>query len=136
MLQVLEADVLDQPVIATSTALRDYLFASQAHDQAELVRVLLLDSRNRLIRDVVVARGSANAASIQPREVIRLCLETGATAMILVHNHPSGDPAPSACDIAVTRRLAALAGELGIELHDHMIVARAGLTSLRAQGAI
>jgi DNA repair protein RadC len=136
MLQALQDEVLDQPVLGSSEALRRYLFACQAHASVEIVRVLLLDSRNRLIRDAVVSEGGPNATSIQPREIIRLCLEAGASAMILAHNHPSGDPTPSASDTAVTRRLAGLAHELGIALHDHVIVARAGVVSLRSLGLI
>ena len=95
MLHVLRAEALDGPILTTSQALIDYLFADMAHLPAERLRVLFLNSKNRLLRDEMVSEGSINEAPIYPREIMRRALEVGATALILAHNHPSGDPAPS-----------------------------------------
>lgn len=136
MQEALRSDLLDGPVVGSSASLRDYLFAALAHAPLEELRALLLDSGNRLIRDAAIATGSAAETPVLPREIFRQCFDTGATAVILVHNHPSGDPTPSAADIAATRRFAALGRELGVVLHDHVIVARGGLVSMREQGLI
>src|ERR1041384_1370046 len=98
------------------------------------MRILYLNAKNRLLLDETVVEGSINVAPIYPREIVRRSLEVGATALILAHNHPSGDPKPSGEDIRVTRLVAASAGALDIRLHDHVIVARGGWISLRAEG--
>jgi DNA repair protein RadC len=112
----------------------DYLFAAMAHEPVEQLRILYLNTRNRLLLDETVAEGSVNVAPVYPREIVRRSLEVGATALILAHNHPSGDPRPSREDIRVTRLVAAASGALDISLHDHVIVARSGWISLRAEG--
>jgi DNA repair protein RadC len=136
MLHVLRAEALDGPVLTTSQALIDYLFADMAHLPAERLRVLFLNSKNRLLRDEMVSEGSINEAPIYPREIMRRALEVGATALILAHNHPSGDPAPSEADIRTTRRVAEAARPLEIRIHDHVIVARSGWSSFRTLGLI
>jgi len=134
MLHALRREVLHGPVLGDSKAVLDYLFAAMAHEPVERFRVLYLNTRNRLLFDEIVAEGSVNIAPIYPREIVRRSLEIGATALILAHNHPSGDPKPSGEDIRVTRLVAAAVEALDIRLHDHVIVARSGWISLRAQG--
>jgi DNA repair protein RadC len=134
MLHALRREALQGPVLGDSRAVMDYLFAAMAHEPVEQLRVLYLNSRNCLLFDETVVEGSVNIAPIYPREIVRRSLEVGATALILAHNHPSGDPRPSREDIRVTRLVAAAAQALDIRLHDHVIVARSGWTSLRAAG--
>ncbi|MXO73890.1 DNA repair protein RadC [Altererythrobacter aerius] len=128
--------VQDKPVLGSWLALIDYLTIDMAHLTVERVRVLYLDTRNRLIVDHHVGDGSIDEAAIHPREVVRKALDVGATAMILVHNHPSGNPEPSRADIDITRRIAEAARLLGIVVHDHVIVGREGHVSLKARGLI
>lgn len=128
--------VLENPVLGSWQALLDYLSIDMAHLTVERVRVLYLDTRNRLINDHHVGDGSIDEASIHPREVIRRAMDLGASALILVHNHPSGNPEPSRADIQVTQRIAEAGRLLGVTVHDHVIVGREGHTSLRAKGLI
>ena len=117
-------------------ALLDYLTIDMAHLTVERVRVLYLDTKNRLIRDEHVTDGSIDEASIHPREVIRRALDLGASALILVHNHPSGNPEPSRADIHITNQIAEAGRLLGIMVHDHVIIGREGHVSLKAKGLI
>lgn len=130
------AQVQDAPVLGNWQALIDYLTIDMAHLTRERVRVLYLNTRNILIHDDHVGDGSIDEAAIHPREVIRRAMELGATALILVHNHPSGSPEPSRADIQITNRIAEAGRLLGIVVHDHIIVGRNGHTSLRAKGLI
>jgi DNA repair protein RadC len=134
MLHALRREALQAPVLGDSKAVMDYLFAAMAHEPVEQVRVLYLNTRNRLLLDETVIEGSVNIAPIYPREIVRRSLEVGATALILAHNHPSGDPRPSREDVRVTRLVAAASEALDIRLHDHVIVARSGSISCRAAG--
>jgi len=134
MLYALRREALEGPVLGDSAAVMDYLFAAMAHAPVEQLRVLYLNTRNRLLLDETVLEGSVNIAPIYPREIVRRSLEVGATALILAHNHPSGDPKPSSEDIRVTRLVATAGEALDIKLHDHVIVARSGWISLRAAG--
>jgi len=136
MLHVLREEAVKAPILGTSEALIDYLFADMAHLPAERLRVLFLNAKNRLLRDEIVSEGSVNEAPIYPREIMRRALEVGATALILAHNHPSGDAQPSEGDIRVTRRVAEAARALDIRIHDHVILARSGWSSFRALGLI
>lgn len=129
-------EVEDKPVLGSWHALLDYLTVDMAHLTVERVRVLYLNTQNRLIQDHHVGDGSIDEAAIHPREVIRRGLDLGATALILVHNHPSGNPEPSRADIQITNRIAEAGRLLGITVHDHVIVGRQGHTSLRAKGLI
>ncbi|WP_374405870.1 DNA repair protein RadC [Pelagerythrobacter sp.] len=129
-------EVQQKPVLGSWQALIDYLTIDMAHLTVERVRVLYLDTRNRLIMDHHVGDGSVDEAAIHPREVVRKALDLGASALILVHNHPSGNPEPSRADIAITRRIAEAGRLLGIVVHDHVIVGREGHTSLKAKGLI
>jgi DNA repair protein RadC len=130
------SEVRQKPVLGSWQALLDYLAIDMAHLTVERVRVLYLDSRNRLVRDHLVGDGTIDEAAIHPREVIRHGLDLGATALILVHNHPSGNPEPSRADIQITQRIAEAGRHLGITVHDHVIVGREGHVSLRAKGLI
>ena len=128
--------VQDQPVLGSWQALIDYLTIDMAHLTVERVRVLYLNAQNRLILDHHVGDGSIDEAAIHPREVVRTALEIGATALILVHNHPSGSPQPSRADIQITARIAEAGRSLGIVVHDHVIIGREGHVSLKAKGLI
>jgi len=130
------AAVREQPVLGSWQALIDYLHIDMAHLTVERVRVLYLNAQNMLIFDEHVGDGSIDEAAIHPREVIRRALDLGATALILVHNHPSGSPEPSRADIQITNRIAEAGRLLGIVVHDHVIVGREGHVSLRAKGLI
>lgn len=134
MLHVLRTAVVRGPVIAGSAALMDYLRADLAHSSIERVRVLHLNCRNMLIRDELVGRGRVDRAAVPVRRIVARALELGASGLILVHNHPSGDPAPSREDVETTNLLVAAARPLGIDVHDHVIVGAAGCASLRARG--
>ncbi len=135
-LRLLRDKVKDQPVLASWQALLDYLRADMAHKTTERVRVLHLNSRNMLIRDEAMAEGSIDQAAIHPREVIRRAIDLGSSAIILVHNHPSGDPAPSRADIALTRDIADAGKKLGIAVHDHIIIGANGHSSMRGLGLL
>ncbi len=110
----------------------DYCRATMAFSEQEEFRVLFLDKRNVLITDEVQGRGTVDHTPVYPREVIRRALELSATALVLVHNHPSGDPTPSTTDIRMTHDIIAIAKPMGIAIHDHLIVGRSGHSSLRA----
>ncbi len=129
--QLVRGDVAKRTVLASSATVVDYCRATMAFVEREEFRVLFLDKRNVLIRDEVQGQGTIDHAPVYPREVIKRALELNATALILVHNHPSGDPAPSQADIATTRQIVALAKPMGVEVHDHLIVGRNGHASLR-----
>lgn len=128
--------VQDQPVLASWQALIDYLTIDMAHLKHERVRVLYLDTKNRLIADEVLSEGSLDEAAIHPREVVKKALDLGSAAMIMVHNHPSGSPEPSRADIALTNRIAEAGRLLGIALHDHVIIGKEGHASFRAKGLV
>lgn len=128
--------VREAPVIGSWQALIDYLTIDMAHLTRERVRVLYLNARNMLILDEHVGDGSIDEAAIHPREVIRRALDLGATALILVHNHPSGNAQPSRADIEITNRIAEAGRLLGVTVHDHIVIGREGHVSLRAKGLI
>ena len=128
--------VREKPVLGSWQALIDYLHIDMAHLTVERVRVLYLNAQNMLIHDEHVGDGSIDEAAIHPREVIRRALDLGSTALILVHNHPSGSPEPSRADIQITGRIAEAGRLLGIVVHDHVIIGREGHVSLKAKGLI
>lgn len=128
--------VRDKPVLGSWQALIDYLHIDMAHLTVERVRVLYLNAQNMLIHDEHVGDGSIDEAAIHPREVIRRALDLGSTALILVHNHPSGSPEPSRADIQITNKIAEAGRLLGITVHDHVIIGREGHVSLKAKGLI
>ena len=130
------SEVQQKPVLGSWQALLDYLAIDMAHLTVERVRVLYLNSKNRLLVDHLVGDGTVDEAAIHPREVIRRGLDIGASALILVHNHPSGSPESSRADIQITRAIADAGRPLGLTVHDHVIVGREGHVSLRAKGLI
>ncbi|MFM9851458.1 MAG: RadC family protein [Sphingomonadaceae bacterium] len=134
--QLLKAEVSNRPILSTGHAVINYLAFAMGHLRVEEVRALYLDSNNCLLRDVLITRGSVSAAPIYPREILKHALDAGATAFLLAHNHPSGDPKPSRSDIEITRRLNFAAKELDLFMHDHLIIARKGWFSFRSEGHI
>ena len=135
-LRLLKGELRDMPVLASWDRLMGYLHAALAREPIEQVRVLFLDARNRLIADEQQSRGTVNHTPLYPREVVRKALELQAAAIILVHNHPSGDPSPSRADIEMTREVAGAAKALGIALHDHVIVGNGKWLSFRQEGLL
>ncbi len=135
-LRLLKADVVERPILASWQALLDYLRADLAHISVERVRVLHLNAKNMLIRDELVSEGSIDQSAIYIREVIRRALELGSSAIIIVHNHPSGDTQPSRADIAITRDIVDAGKRLGINVHDHVIIGAKGHSSMRALGLL
>ena len=135
-LRLVRAEVAQQPVLDKWDRLMDYLNAAMARDRVEQFRVLFLDSRNRLLADEAQSRGTVNHTPVYPREVVRRALELHATALILVHNHPSGDPTPSAEDVAMTHQVRDAAAALSLVLHDHVVVGNGRWVSLRREGLL
>jgi DNA repair protein RadC len=135
-LRLLRSEVQSAPVLASWQALLDYLRADMAHKLTERVRVIHMNSRNMMIRDEVMAEGSIDQAAVPVREVIRRAIDLGSAAIILVHNHPSGDPQPSRADIALTRDIVQAGKPLGISVHDHIIIGAKGHSSMRAMGLL
>jgi DNA repair protein RadC len=133
-LRLLRTKIAERPILSDWQALRDYLHADMAHRPIERVRVLHLNTKNMLIRDELMSEGSIDQAAVHVREVIKRAIDLGSAALILVHNHPSGDPQPSHQDIALTKELIAAAKPLGIAIHDHIVVGTSGQASLRALG--
>ena len=135
-LRLLQGEVRARPVLSSWQALLDYLRADMAHTPIERVRVLFLNARNMLIRDELMWEGSVDEAAVYVREVMRRALDCHAVALIIVHNHPSGDPSPSSQDIRLTKDLVEAGRPLRIAVHDHVIVGAQGHASLRALGLI
>jgi DNA repair protein RadC len=124
--------VQKRPVLSSWSSVLDYCRSAMAFADKEQFRVLFLDKRNRLIADEMQQKGTVDHTPVYPREVVKRALELAATAVILVHNHPSGDPSPSQADIAMTLEIIAVAKPLGIAVHDHIIVGKDGHASLKA----
>lgn len=135
-LRLLKDKVVERPVLGSWQALLDYLRADMAHLTVERVRVLHLNSRNMLIRDEHMGDGSIDQAAIYTREVIRRAIDLGSSALILVHNHPSGAPDPSRQDIDITRQIVEAGRRLSIAVHDHIIIGSEGHSSMRALGLL
>ena len=136
MKAVLQEPLEDRPIIRTLPALSDYLKISLAYEVNEVVRILFLNNRNALLKDEEHCRGSINHVQIYPREVVKRVIEVNACAIIIVHNHPSGDPEPSPEDINMTQKLARVLNEIGVKLHDHIIVGVRGCESMRSLALI
>jgi len=135
-LRLLESRIERQPVLSSWDALGDYLHAAMAHRRVEEVRILFLNAKNVLIANEALWKGSVDEASVHVREVIARAIALGATALIIVHNHPSGDPTPSSQDIRLTRDLVEAGRHMKVTVHDHVIVGTNGRTSMRAMGLI
>ena len=135
-LRMLKQDIASRPVLNSWQRLLDYLHASMAYEKKEHFRLLFLNKKNELIADEIQQSGTVDHTPAYPREIMKRALELGATALILVHNHPSGDSAPSKADIDMTKQICAAAAPFGIVIHDHLIVSRGGTTSFKSLGLI
>jgi DNA repair protein RadC len=135
-LRLARAEVMEKPVLNNWDRLMDYLNAALAREKIEQFRILFLDSKNRLIADEAQARGTVNHTPVYPREVIKRALELHATALILVHNHPSGDPTPSRADIEMTGEIMAAGAVLSVVVHDHLIIGNGRHLSFRREGLL
>jgi DNA repair protein RadC len=132
--RMMRARVMQQPVLSSWDALLDYCHTTMAHRETEQFRILYLDRKNVLIADEEQARGTVDHVPVYPREVVKRALELNASALILVHNHPSGDPTPSDADVSMTMQVQDAARVLGIVLHDHLVIGKSREVSFRAQG--
>jgi len=128
--------IMGRPVISSWDALLDYCQASMAYSTTEQFRILFLDRKNALIADEVQQKGTVDHTPVYPREVVKRALELGASALIMVHNHPSGDPTPSGADIDMTRQVIEAGKPLGIAVHDHVVVGKGAYTSFKSLGLI
>lgn len=131
-----KTQVMGRPALSSWTALLDYCTATMARSDKEEFRILFLDRKNVLIADEVQNKGTVDHAPVYPREIIKRALELSSSAIILVHNHPSGDPTPSKADIAMTREIVTAAKALGISVHDHLVIGRAGHSSFKSLGLL
>jgi len=129
--RMLRAQVINRDVLSSWNQVLEYCQAAMAFEEREQFRILFLDRKNVLIADEVQQTGTVDHTPVYPREVIRRALELSSTAIILVHNHPSGDPAPSRADIEMTRTIMETGKPLGIAVHDHIIIGRKGVASMK-----
>ena len=132
--RMMRARVMHQPVLSSWDALLDYCHTTMAHRETEQFRILFLDRKNVLIADEEQAKGTVDHVPVYPREVVKRALEVNASALIMVHNHPSGDPTPSQADIEMTLQVQEAAQVLGITLHDHLIIGKSREVSFRSAG--
>lgn len=132
--RMMRARVIQKPVLSSWDALLDYCHTAMAHRETEQFRVLFLDRKNVLIADEEQARGTVDHVPVYPREIVKRALELNASALILVHNHPSGDPTPSDADLAMTRQVHEACQALGLTLHDHLIIGKERELSFRSSG--
>ncbi|MCL6698032.1 DNA repair protein RadC [Sphingomonas sp. NSE70-1] len=135
-LRMLETRIEGRPILSSWDALGDYLQAAMAHSPIEEVRILFLNARNMLLANESMWRGSVDEAPVHVREVIGRAIQLGATAIIIVHNHPSGDPSPSSQDIRMTKELIEAGRHMRVTVHDHVIVGLRGRSSMKAMGLI
>ena len=135
-LRLVRSNFIGRPALSSWKQVLEYLNAAQSREHREQFRVLFLDKKNQLIGDEVQQQGTVDHTPVYVRELVKRALELSATAIGLVHNHPSGDPTPSRVDIDMTKQIVAAAGSLGIAVHDHIIVGRDGHASLKALGLI
>ena len=131
-----KVEVMHRPVLSSWSAIIDYCRTAMAFEAQEQFRILFLDKSNTLIAAEVQQRGTVDHTPVYPREIIKRALELSSTALILVHNHPSGDPTPSNADLRMTREIIDIARPLGIIIHDHVIVGRKGHVSFKGKGLI
>lgn len=135
-IKMVQARILDRPVISSWSDLLAYCRAAMADEKTELFRILFLDKKNTLIADEVQQRGTVDHTPVYPREVVRRALEIGASAVILVHNHPSGDPTPSRADIEMTNQIQKAAAALNIRVHDHLVIGHKSEVSFKGLGLL
>jgi len=134
--RILREEIKTRPVISSWSALIDYLTVAMTHEPAEHFRILFLDRKNILIKDEIQSRGTVDHTPLYPREVVKRALELAASAIIMVHNHPSGDPTPSSADIDMTQKVVEALKAVGITVHDHVIVGKNQHTSFKSQRLI
>ncbi|ODT49312.1 MAG: hypothetical protein ABS59_11095 [Methylobacterium sp. SCN 67-24] len=134
--RAMKGQIAKKPVLSSWSSVIDYCRLAMAFAEREQFRILFLDKKNALIADEVQQTGTVDHTPVYPREVMRRALELSATALILIHNHPSGDPTPSGADMRMTRELVDIAKPLGIAIHDHIIVGRDGHASFKGLGLI
>jgi DNA repair protein RadC len=134
--RMLKREVLDKPVLDSWNQVLDYCHSVMAHEQTEQLRLFFLDGRNSLVADEMQSKGTVNHTPLYVREVVKRALELGASALIMAHNHPTGDPSPSRDDIALTREVRNALKAVGVSLHDHVIIGRKGHVSLRSMNVI
>jgi DNA repair protein RadC len=132
--RLLRRELEDRPIIQSWTALMDYCRLSMGKNKVEEFRVLFLDGRHALIADEVMQRGTVNHTPVYPREVVKRALEHSASSLILLHNHPSGDPTPSKADIEMTKQIVTAATSVGVAVHDHVIITGHGHYSFKSFG--
>ena len=135
-LRLARGQVMDHHVLGNWQQLMDYFHSAMAYAATERFRILYLGTRNHLIVDEVQQTGTVDHTPVYPREVVKRALELGATALIMVHNHPSGDPTPSRADIDMTRQVKEAGEKLGITLHDHVVIGRSGAASFKTLGLL
>ena len=135
-LRLMRGEVLERPVLGSWNQVLDYCRASMGFEATEQFRILFLDKRNQIIADEVQQKGTVDHTPVYVREVVKRALELGSSAIVLVHNHPSGDPTPSRADIEMTKQIVTAAKYLGIVVHDHIIVGKQGHASFRGLGLI
>ena len=135
-LRLAKSKVLDRPAISSWSALVDYCTAAMAYETREQFRILFLDRKNILIADEIQSHGTIDHTPVYPREVVKRALELGASAIILVHNHPSGDPTPSRADVDMTKKIEDAAKPLGVAVHDHLVIGKGDHASLRQLGLL
>ncbi len=131
-LRLARGEVMNRPALSSWKAIVDYCRAAMAFEQREQFRILFLDKKNQLIADEVQQQGTVDHTPVYTREVMKRALELAATAIVLVHNHPSGDPTPSMADIDMTKKIVQAGEKLGILVHDHLIIGKTAHTSFRA----
>lgn len=135
-IKLVKGKVMDRPAISNWNALLDYCQASMAHHEKEIFRILFLDRKNKIIADEVQQEGTIDHTPVYPREVVKRALELGASAIILVHNHPSGDPTPSKADIQMTRKILDAGQPVGVSVHDHLVIGMGEHVSFKSLGLI
>lgn len=134
--RMLRGDIEKKPILSSWQKLIDYCYVAMAHEKREHFRVLFLNRKNQLMADEVQQVGTVDHTPVYPREIVKRALELGATAMILVHNHPSGDPTPSDSDIVMTEEIIRAAASLDILVHDHLIISKSGHVSFKSLGLL
>ncbi len=135
-LRLMRDDIMDRPILGSWDKVLAYCRASMGYGSTEQFRILFLDRKNAMIADEVQQRGTVDHTPVYPREVVKRALELGASAIVMVHNHPSGDPTPSKADIEMTRQVRDAGKALGVTVHDHLVISRGGHASLKSMGLI
>lgn len=133
---LVRGEIAGRSILSSYQDVINYCRLTMAYNRVEEFRILFLDKRNHVVRDEILQRGTIDHTPVYPREVVKRALELGASALIIVHNHPSGDPTPSNSDILMTNKLVEATGALGLTIHDHLIIGREGHASFRALGLL